>query len=173
MKMNDFAFPYANRTCFKFAHSQWPALKLYWHDGGMRPFPPDELLEDGRSIPVTGTLFIGDKGVILNDDLIPAKNMQEYCAAKGLPQPQAGRGDRGGGGAGGGGCDAEWIAAFRGGPASAGNFLNAANCPEAIALAGAAIRHSRKMFNENRCAPQLLWDREAMKFANALMPTSI
>ncbi len=164
IKMNDFAFPYANRLCFKFAaHDRWPALKLYWYDGGMRPFTPDELLDDGKSIPATGTLFIGDKGTILNDELIPAKKMQEYRAAKGLPEPPAGRVRRGNSG----GNDAEWVAAFKGGPPSAGNFLNAANCSETIALAGAAIRYSRKIFNENHCAPALLWDREAMKFTNA------
>ncbi len=160
---NDFAFPYANRVCFKFAaHGRWPALKLYWHDGGMRPFTPDELLEDGKSIPATGSLFIGDKGVILNNEIVPAKKMQDYRAGKGLPAPQPGRGARAGGSA-----EAEWVAAFRGGPASPGNFLNAANCSEAIALAGAAIRHSRKIFNESRCAPALLWDREKMQFTNA------
>ncbi len=162
VKMNDFAFPYANRLCFKFAaHGQWPAIKLYWHDGGMRPFTPEELSEDGRSIPATGSLFIGDKGIILNNELVPAKRMRDYRAAKGLAEPQAGRGRRGGGGA-----ENEWIAAVRGGPASSGNFLNAANCAETIALAGAAIRYSRKIFNENRCAPALLWDRENMKFTN-------
>ena len=74
VKMNDFSFPYANRVCFKFRnHARWPGLKLYWYDGGMRPFTPDELLEDGKSIPATGSLFIGDKGVILNNELMPAK----------------------------------------------------------------------------------------------------
>ena len=165
VKMNDFAFPYANRVCFKFAaHGQWPAIKLYWYDGGMRPFTPDELLEDGKSIPATGTLFVGDKGVILNNEIIPAKKMQEYRTSKGLPQPQGGRGGRGGGGGGGG--ETEWVAAFKGGPASQGNFLNAANCSEAIALAGMAIRYGRKVFNENRCAPALLWDQQNMKVTN-------
>jgi hypothetical protein len=161
IQMNDFAFPYANRVCFKFAaHGQWPALKLYWYDGGMRPFTPDELLEDGKSIPATGTLFIGDKGVILNNELIPAAKMRAYRAAKGLPESS---GERRGWGAG----EAEWVSAFKGGPPSAGNFLNAANCSEAIALAGAAIRYSRKIFNEDHCAPALVWDREAMSFTNA------
>jgi Oxidoreductase family, C-terminal alpha/beta domain/Oxidoreductase family, NAD-binding Rossmann fold len=163
IKMNDFAFPYANRVCFKFAaHGQWPAMKLYWYDGGMRPFTPDELLEDGKSIPSAGTLFIGDKGVILNNDLVPEKKMKQYRAAKGIPEPQPGaRGGRGPGGA-----YAEWIANVKGGPPSQGNFLNAANCSEAIALAGAAMRYNRKIFNENKCAPPLLWDRETMKFTN-------
>ena len=167
IKMNDFAFPYANRVCFRFAaHGRWPAMKLYWYDGGMRPFTPDELAEDGKAIPATGTLFIGDKGVILNNELIPAKKMREYRTAKGIPEPaQGGSGGRGGGG--GGGAESEWIAAVKGGAPSTGNFLNAANCSEAIALAGAAIRYSRKIFNENRCAPALQWDLENMKFINA------
>jgi hypothetical protein len=162
--MNDFAFPYANRVCFKFAaHGRWPALKLYWYDGGMRPFTPDQLLEDGKSIPAAGTLFIGDTGAILNGELIPAKKMQEYRTAKGLPQPQVTEGRRGGGA----GAVPEWIGTFKGGPATQGNFANAANCSEAIALAGAAIRYSRRIFNEERCAPALLWNPEAMEFTNA------
>ena len=163
IQRNDFAFPYANRVCFRFRpHGQWPELKLYWYDGGMRPFTPDALLEDGRSIPATGSMFVGDKGAILNGELIPATRMQEYRAAKGLAEPPAGRSGRGGGGA-----ESEWLAAFQGGPASSGSFLNAANCAEAIALAGAAIRYGRRIFKEGQCAPGLLWNEEAMKFTNA------
>ena len=89
--------------------------------------------------------------------------MQDYRTAKGLPQPQA----EGSGHGGGGGASTEWVGAFKGGPASAGNFLNAANCSEAIALAGAAIRYSRKMFNEGNCVPALAWNQETMQFSNA------
>jgi predicted dehydrogenase len=157
---NDFAFPYANRLCFKFAaHGPWPALKLYWYDGGMRPFTPDDVAEDGKSLPSAGTLFIGEKGTILNSDLVPAKKMQSYRASKGEAQGAATRTSAA--------STAEWIAAFQGGPPSDGNFLNAANCSETIALAGAAIRYSRNVFNENRCAPALLWDAENMRFTNA------
>jgi len=162
IKSNDFSFPYANRVCFKFAaHGRWPAIKLYWYDGGMRPYTPDELLEDGQSIPSTGSLFVGDQGVILNDEIIPAKKMQAYRSSNGLPTPPADRGRRGGWGA-----DNEWVTAFKGGAPSQGSFLNAANCSEAIALAGAAIRYSGKIFNEDHCAPALLWDKENMKFTN-------
>jgi hypothetical protein len=163
VNVNDFAFPYANRVCFKFAaHGRWPALKLYWYDGGMRPFTPDELLEDGQSIPATGTLFVGDAGTILNGELIPAKRMREYRTAKGLPEPavaesRGGRSD----------VAPEWVAAFKGGPATAGTFQNAAACSETIALAGAAIRYSRKVFRADRCAPALLWNAQAMEFSNA------
>jgi hypothetical protein len=164
--MNDFAFPYANRVCFKFApHGPWPALKVYWYDGGMRPFTPDELSADGKSIPAAGTLFVGDKGVILNNEIVPAKRMADYRASKGLPQSTEGEGRRARRGEQ-AGATPEWVTAFKGGPASAGNFVNAANCSEAIALAGAAIRYGRKIFNEDRCAPALLWDQESMKFTN-------
>ena len=87
--------------------------------------------------------------------------MQAYRTGKGLPTPPADRGRRGGYG-----MDNEWLTAFKGGAASQGNFLNAANCSEAIALAGAAIRYSGKIFNEDQCAPALLWDKESMKFTN-------
>jgi hypothetical protein len=58
------------------------------------------------------------------------------------------------------------VQAFKGGPASPGNFLNAANCAEAIALAGAAMRVSRKNFNEDHAVPALQWDAANMKFTN-------
>jgi hypothetical protein len=78
-----------------------------------------------------------------------------------------GRGGRGGGGGGGeGGTTGLWVNAFKGGPPSPGNFLNAANCAEAIALAAAAMRISRKNFGENKAVPALLWDAANMKFTN-------
>jgi hypothetical protein len=165
IKVNDFAFPYANRVCFKFAaHGVWQPLKLYWYDGGMRPFTPEELSADGRSIPAAGTLFVGDAGMILNNELVPAKKMQDYRTAKGLPAPQPGTGGSGNTGI---GLASDWVAAVRGGPASGGNFVNAANCAESIALAGAAIRYSRKIFHENNCAPALQWNTQSMEFTNA------
>ena len=165
IKLNDFSYPYANRVCFKFAaHGSGQPLKLYWYDGGMRPFTPDELSEEGKSIPATGTLFIGDAGMILNNELIPAKKMQDYRTAKGL---RASRRRRRAAVAAASDSRAEWIAAVKGGPASAGNFVNAANCSEAIALAEAAIRYSRKIVPREHCAPALLWNAQAMKFTNA------
>jgi hypothetical protein len=119
-------------------------------------------------MPATGSLFVGDKGVILDNAIIPASKNAAYRAAKGLPAAPAGRGGRGGGGGGGGegGATSLWVNAFKGGPASPGNFLNAANCAETIALAGAAMRISRKNFGESKAVPALLWDAANMKFPN-------
>ena len=128
----------------------------------MRPFTPDELATEGTSLPAAGTLFVGDAGMILNGELIPAKKMQDYRTAKGLPEPQPRRG-----GEVGIGLAQDWVAAVKGGPASGGNFINAANCAEAIALAQAAIRYSRLTFRANRCAPALQWNAQTMEFTNA------
>ena len=164
IKVNDFSFPYANRVRFKFAaRGRWQPLDLYWYDGGMRPFTPDVLAAEGKSTPATGTLFVGDAGMILNNELLPAKRMQEYRAAKGIPEPPP----RPRGGEVGIGLAADWVAAAKGGAASAGNFVDAANCAEAIALAGAAIRYSRKTFRAGQAAPALLWNAQAMEFTNA------
>ena len=87
--------------------------------------------------------------------------MQDYRTAKGLPEPQPRPRDVGIG------LGADWVAAVKGGPASGGSFVNAANCAEAIALAQAAIRYSRKTFRANQSAPALLWNAQAMEFTNA------
>lgn len=158
VKLNDFSFPNAAQVRFKFAaEGNRPALYLYWYEGGMRPFTPGGLEVDKKAMPATGTLYLGDKGMILNNQLIPEKKMQDYRQAKNITQQEARRG---------GGGDNDWIQAFKGGKPSPGNFLNAANCSEAIALAGVAIRYSRKNFNENRTTPPLEWDAKNMKVTN-------
>ncbi len=101
--------------------------------------------------------------MILNNELIPSKKMQDYRTAKGLPEPPPRRG----GSEAGIGLAQEWVTAVKGGPASAGNFVDGANCAEAIALAQAAIRYSRKVFRANRAAPALLYDATKMEFTNA------
>jgi hypothetical protein len=160
IKVNDFAFPYANRVHFRLpAHGNWPELSLYWYDGGMKPFTLAELAEDKQQMPATGTMFVGDKGIILNNNIIPARKMREYRAGKPAPEAPARRG-------GGGGGDDAWVRAFKGGPASPGNFLNAANCAETIALAAVAMRVSRKNFRESHSTPPLEWDAQNMKVTN-------
>jgi len=160
VKMNDFSFPYAGRVRFKFpAHGQWPPLYLYWYEGGMRPWTPEELEADKKPMPATGTMFVGDKGIILGNQIIPEKKMREYRAQRPAQQAQEGR-------RGGGGGESEWVQAFKGGSPSAGNFLNAAACAEAICLAAVAIRVSRKNFREDHTTPALEWDAQNMKVTN-------
>ncbi len=158
VKMNDFSFPNACRVRFKFpAQGDRPLLSLYWYDGGMRPFTLEELEIDKKAMPATGTMFIGDRGTILDGQLIPEKKMREYQGGKEIPPQEPRRG---------GPRDNDWIDAFKGGKPSPGNFLNAAACSEAIGLAAVAIRFSRKNFRESHTTPPLEWDAQNMKITN-------
>ena len=160
VKMNDFAFPHACMIRFKFpARGKNPPLDLYWYDGGMRPLTPDELKMDNKQMTATGTMFVGNKGIILNEQIIPEKKMLKYQDTKKITQEQV---RRGGGGSG----DSSWIESFKGGAPSPGNFINTSDVTETICLAGVALRYCRKNFKENRITPPLEWDSKNMKFTN-------
>jgi hypothetical protein len=61
----------------------FPEVKMVWYDGGLLP-PRIRELEDGRRMGENGTIFIGDKGVILcgaygeTPRIVPESKMQEY-----------------------------------------------------------------------------------------------
>jgi hypothetical protein len=103
VKMNDFSFPNAARIRFKFpAHGPLPPLHLYWYEGGKRSWTPEELEAEKRPMPATGTMFVGDKGIMLGNDIIPTSKMREYRAQKGgQAAPEARRG--------GGGGESNWV----------------------------------------------------------------
>ena len=157
VQSNDFAFPHACTIRFTYpARGSRPPIDLYWYDGGMRPYTRHELKVDGKQMPATGTMLVGDAGIILNGQLIPEKKMLDYLGVDAIPEEE--RGSRRG--------DAEWIEAFKGGTPSLGNFVNAKDVTEMICLAGVALRYSRKHFNENRTTEPLLWNADNMKVTN-------
>jgi predicted dehydrogenase len=165
---NDFSFPQANKIRMTFpAHGNWGPLILYWYDGGIRPNLPEELVAEGKGMPGTGRMFVGDKGIILDNDLIPESKMVAYRKAKGLAPPASQQGGRRGGGGGGGGSD-PWVSAFKNNTESAGDFQKGIAVSEAINLAAVASRVSRKAFTGggDRLSPPLLWDAQNMKFTN-------
>jgi hypothetical protein len=155
---NDVSFPAACRIRYKFpARGGMPALDLYWYDGGMMPYTPEELEVDNKELPEEGMMFVGDRGKILadfmgvNPQIIPEKRMREYQGAK-PPAPQAGSlpqenpADR----------NRVWMASFRGGPPSPGSFLNAGPISEAVNLGAVALRAGGK----------IVYDFENMKITN-------
>ncbi len=90
---NDVAFPHSSMIRFKFPEQKTlPAFDLFWYDGGMKPFAPEELAEDGEDIPNEGMMFVGDKGKILAGfrgeapRIIPTKKMNAYSGDKQLPE---------------------------------------------------------------------------------------
>lgn len=94
VKVNDFSFPNASQVRFKFpAQENKPSVTLYWYDGGVKPYTPEALERDGKEMPVTGTMYVGDKGVIIGDQIFPENRRLEYFKDKEAQQTN----NRGGG----------------------------------------------------------------------------
>src|SRR4051794_33326992 len=121
---NDYSFPAACTVRMRFApRGERPALDLFWYDGGIKPPVPEELMAEDKELAEEGMLFVGDEGKILggfrseSPKLIPEAKMRAYRAEHALPEPPR-RGGRQGDQA----RNAAWIAAFKGGPPSYGDF---------------------------------------------------
>lgn len=135
--------PLASIVTFDFpARQGMPPLRLVWYDGGLKPPRPAQL-ESGRELPGSGNMYIGDKGVILGNRIIPEEKMKAYK----LPPKSLKRRS---------GTWGEWVEAIRGGEAAGCNFDWASIITEAVLLGNIAIRTDKK----------LTWDAEQMQFAN-------
>jgi hypothetical protein len=139
-------------------------MDIFWYDGGIKPPVPEELMAEDKELPEEGMMFVGDKGKILggfrseNPQLIPEARMRAYRAANNLPEPaprQRGRGGRQGGDP--SARNAAWITAFKGGPASFGDFLLARPICDAVNLASISLRLGGR---------RLLWDSAQAKITN-------
>jgi hypothetical protein len=104
-------------------------------------------------------MFVGDKGRILagfrgeTPQLIPEQKMRDYRTAKNLPEPApAARGQTQGRGG-----DAEWVAAFKAGRSTYGDFLLAGPISDAFNLAAVSLRLGGK---------RLLFDAASVKITN-------
>ena len=142
-KVFDETAPLASIVTYDFpAREGIPPLRLFWYDGGLKPPRPAEL-ESGRELPASGNMYIGDKGVILENRIIPESKMKAYK----LPPKTLKRRS---------GTWGEWIEAIRGGEPASCNFNWADILTEAVLLGNIAIRTDK----------ELHWDTENMKFAN-------
>jgi hypothetical protein len=161
VKRNDFSFPNASQVRFRFPEQvNKSSVSLYWYDGGMKPYIHEALEMDGKEMPAMGTMYVGDMGVILGNQIYPQKRRHEFMEGNEAPQSKVTRGVGG---------DSLWVPAFKGGKPSPGNFLNAAICGETICLAGAAIRYTRRNFKTifiEHTTPVLNYDAKDMKFTN-------
>jgi predicted dehydrogenase len=164
---NDYSFPAACTVRMRFAaKGSRPALDIFWYDGGIKPPVPEELMAENKELAEEGMLFVGDKGKILggfrseNPQVIPEEKMRAYRTANGIPEPvPAQPGERGqqGGRPGVSPRDAAWIAAFKGGPASYGDFQLAGPICDAVNLAAISLRLGGR---------RLLWDAAGLKITN-------
>ena len=145
------SYPKSAKMTFEFAATKdRPALTLTWYEGGMLPpkeLVPAELLPESGSVPSSGSLVIGDKGVLYTP------------------------GDSGSGGHIVGGVDVgevdypkspghweEFIAAIRGGKPAMSNFPDyASQLAETILLGNLAVWVEGE---------KVLWDAKNMKVKN-------
>jgi hypothetical protein len=148
---NDVSFPLSCLIQLEFPEQQnLPAFDLFWYDGGMKPFVPDELKEDNRDITDEGMMFVGDKGKILagfrgeNPEIIPSKRMTAYEGDKEIPERERGRRSN------------TWAAAIKNDQESPGSFIYAGPVTETINLAAVALRAKKR----------ILYDSAALKITN-------
>ena len=171
--VNDYSFPTASTIQFHYsARGDWPALDVYWYDGGTQPRIP-ELESDPAPVGPEGMLFVGDQGKILTGGvggprLITAKGSEPLFPE--TARPPAGQG-------GGGGApaptsyargEALWVQAMKGGDPSPGSFSNAGPISETVCLTAVALR-AGKVRSGTRSYPaplKLLYDSAAMSVTN-------
>jgi Oxidoreductase family, C-terminal alpha/beta domain/Oxidoreductase family, NAD-binding Rossmann fold len=156
---NDYSFPTACTIRMRFAaRGDRPAVDIFWYDGGIKPPVPDELMVENKNLPEEGMMYIGDRGKILggflsqNPRLIPESKMRAYQdsnkASDSRPPQGGGRGR---------GREAAWIAAFKGGPATYGDFTLAGPISDAMNLAAISLRLGGQ---------RLLWDSASARITN-------
>jgi hypothetical protein len=130
-------------------------IKFFWYEGqknGQKNLPPAELLK-GENPPGSGSLLVGDKGILYSPDdygasfrLLPAKEFEGY-EPPAPTLPRNGKGDPG--------MKAEWIEAIKANKPeiAMSNFDYAGVLTEAILLGNVAMRVGKK----------LEWDGPALK----------
>ena len=141
-KLSSETYPLGEIVRFDFpARGEMPPLTLSWYDGGLKPPRPPELDPDD---PMRDIIYIGDKGKIMGERLIPESRMDTYKRPpKTLPRSP--------------GHYQEWITACRGGPPAGSNFTDHSGLlTEVCFLGNIAVRAQKK----------LLWDGAKMEFKN-------
>jgi predicted dehydrogenase len=141
-KLSAETFPLGEVVRFEFpARGNMPPVIISWYDGGIKPPRPPELEDDD---PMGDIIYIGDKGKLMGERLIPESRMEKYKKPpKTLPRSP--------------GHHQEWIGACRGGPQAGSSFPGHSGLVTEVCLLGnIAVRAQKK----------LLWDGAKMEFTN-------
>ncbi|MSR65880.1 MAG: Gfo/Idh/MocA family oxidoreductase [Pedosphaera sp.] len=159
-EINPETFPAWATITYQFpARGDMPPVKMVWYEGktpdGKKNLPPAELLH-GEVPPGSGSLLVGDKGVLYSPNdygavykLLPKEKFEGYVK----PEPTLARNGKGDGG-----MKEEWTRAIKENkPAIAfSNFDHAAMFTETILLGNVAMRVGKK----------LEWDGPNLKVTN-------
>jgi predicted dehydrogenase len=149
-RVNDETYPLGSVVNYDFpARGEMVPVELTWYDGGLKPKRP-EILEDNAMMGDNGTLYVGDKGMILDGRIIPEARRKEYKR----PEPSIPSSP---------GHYEEWLAACKGGKPAGSNFDWAGPLAEVVLLGNVAIRKDLK---DKVLRHKLMWDPEAFKITN-------
>lgn len=146
--VNEETYPLASMVRYQFAaRENMPPVTLMWYDGGIRPFNLPEL-EEGITMSTGGILFVGDKGKILDNKILPAALRNSYTPPKPYIPSSPGH-------------EEEWTLACKGGAPAGSDFEWAGPLTETVLLGNIAIRKSLK---EKLSGTILQFDPEGLKF---------
>ena len=146
--VNEETYPLASIVRYEFpARGEMPPVTLTWYDGGMRPMLIPEM-EPGMKMDVGGTLYVGDKGKILNDKILPSSLRDAYTPPDPFIPSSPGH-------------EQEWINACKGGPAAGSDFEWAGPLTETVLLGNIALR---KELRETLSGTLLKFDPEKFSF---------
>jgi predicted dehydrogenase len=134
-----------------------PEVKFYWYEGklpnGEKNLPPKELFH-GNQPPGSGSLLVGDKGIMYSPNdygaqwvLLPEKDFEGWEPGDPL-LPRNGRDDLG--------MKEEWITAIKGGAPAFSNFEFACDMTESILLGNVAMQ----------AGGRIEWDSDNLKVKN-------
>jgi predicted dehydrogenase len=148
--VNKETYPSGSIVRYEFAvRNDMPAVTLTWYDGGLRPLLIPEL-EEGMEMGVGGTLYIGDKGKILNDVILPKSLRESYKAPTPFIPSSPGH-------------EEEWLLACKGGDPAGSDFEWAGPLTETVLLGNIALRNEVK---EKLGGEVLMWDPVKYGFTN-------
>lgn len=148
--VNEETYPSGSMVRYEFpARENMPPVSLTWYDGGLRPMRIPEL-DEGMQMGSGGTLFIGDKGKILDDKILPKSLRESYKT----PTPYLPASP---------GHEEEWILACKGGVPAGSDFEWAGPLTETVLLGNIALRRELK---EKLSGQALNWDADKFGFPN-------
>lgn len=148
--VNEETYPLGSMVHYEFpAREGMPPVSLTWYDGGLRP-PLIPELEEGMKMGPGGTLFIGDKGKVLDDVIVPKSLRESYKR----PEPYIPSSP---------GHEMEWILACKGGAPAGSNFDWAGPLTETVLLGNITLR---KELRDKLGGQVLTFDPEKLTIPN-------
>lgn len=148
--VNDETYPLGSMVTYDFpAREELPPVRLTWYDGGLRPPRFPDMGSDVQ-MGAGGVLYIGSKGKILGDRILPDALNESYQR----PEPYIASSP---------GHRMEWILACKGGDPAGSNYEWAGPLTETVLLGNIALRPELR---EKLSYKSLKFDPETLSFPN-------